>query len=381
MNSYNSGEDGDSFGDEYGGCRGSVITKESWQYSYKNSILNVESLSKYIPLSNEKKVVLKKVAQRYHMRIPSYYLSLINNISRENDPIRKQCIPSEEELYQSNQESLDPLEEERTSPFPCLVHRYPDRVLLLVTSRCFMYCRHCTRKRLWKNESFVPSLDLIGKAINYIRNKPQIREVIVSGGDPLTLSTERLDQILSLLTNLKNIEVIRIGTRAPVVLPQRIDKHLCSILKKYTNLWINIQFNHPREITPLSELACRKLQQCGIPLSNQSVLLKGINDNLRTMKELCQKLQKIRVRPYYLFQCDPVVGVSHFRTSALKGTEIIKRMRGYTSGMCIPNFVIDGIEGRGKIPLMPEHLIAKKKDCLILKDYKGEIFAYPEPQC
>jgi len=380
MDCYNSENKGDSFEDEYGGCRSGVVTQESWQSSYKNSITNVDNLARYLSLNTEEIAYIKKVAQRYQMRIPLYYLSLISDISKRGDSIRQQCIPSVKELQKYGQESIDPLDEVKTSPLPCLVHRYPDRVLLLVTGRCFMYCRHCTRKRLWRGGPSVTSLDQINKALDYIGSNKKIREVIVSGGDPFTLSTERLDQILSLLTALENIEVIRIGTRAPVVLPQRIDSHLCNILKKYNNLWINVQFNHPREITPSSESACRKLQGCGIPISNQSVLLKGINDNAEIMQELCHKLQKIRIRPYYLFQCDPVVGVGHFRTSALKGIEIIKKMRGYTSGMCIPNFVVDGIEGRGKIPLQPEHFISRKGNCLTLKDYKGEIFTYPDAE-
>ncbi|MCF7908603.1 MAG: KamA family radical SAM protein [Candidatus Omnitrophica bacterium] len=347
-------------------------------YDPKEFINNIEDLSRYLPLDKEQICRLKKVSDAYHLKIPFYYFSLIENTSDNCDPIGKQCIPNFDELSQGSFESKDPLAEEKSSPLDCLVHRYPDRALLLVTNRCFMYCRHCTRKRIWSKKINEPTLEDIDRALNYVGRNPKIREIIVSGGDPLTLPTERLEAILSKIHSFSNIEVVRIGTRTPVVFPRRIDDRLCEMLKKYDNVWVNVQFNHPREITPQAALACRKLQKIGIPVSNQSVLLKGVNDNLQVMRDLCQRLQAIRVRPYYLFQCDPVSGTSHFRTSPWQGREIIKKMQGFTSGMCVPTFVIDAIGGKGKIPFGPDYLVSDSDRGMILKNYKDEIFFYQD---
>ncbi|MDP2922962.1 MAG: KamA family radical SAM protein [Candidatus Omnitrophota bacterium] len=357
-----------------------IIVEENWHTACRNSFKNIDDLSKIFPLTEETKQLLKQVVKTFHMRIPLYYLSLIRDPSNASDPIRKQCIPSVDELQWQIHEKIDPLGEEKTSPIPCLVHRYPDRALLLATGRCFMYCRYCTRKRLWRSRIPEPTLKDIDLALTYVRENKDIREIIVSGGDPLTLSTERLDYILSSIANVNNIQAVRIGTRAPVVFPQRIDDNLCKVLSKYENLWINTQFNHPWEITPGATLACKKLQRCGIPVSSQSVLLKGVNDNLSVMLELCQKLQSIRVRPYYLYQCDPVVGASHFRTSIWKGIELMEELRGHTGGMCIPTFVVDGTEGKGKIPLGPNYLLSVSPEGLILRNYKNEAFFYYNPK-
>ncbi len=359
-------------------CKEIVIQKD-WISAYKNSIKTIDELSRTFPLGPIEKQVLKHVTKTYQFRVTHYYLSLIKNIFDFNDPIRKQCIPSQAEMRKSGYDSIDPLGEEKTSPVSCLVHRYPDRALLVVTGRCFMYCRHCTRKRLWGANQSDPTLRDIERALVYVKQNEQIREIIVSGGDPLTLPTERLDYIINAISKLKNIEAIRIGTRAPVVFPQRIDKALCAMLEKYENLWINVQFNHPNEITPESEQACRRLQKKGIVLSNQAVLLKGINDDAQTMTELCHKLQKIRVRPYYLFQCDPIMGACHFRTSVFKGVEILEKMRGHTSGMCVPTFVVDGIDGKGKIPLNPNYLVSLAEDGVTLRNYNHETFFYGNP--
>jgi len=372
-------DNSDAIKEEPGGSNKKCCQVQDWNTEYKNSIKSIDELVKCIPLGPFEKQVLRIVSKTYHLRITPYYLSLISNIFDANDPVRRQCIPSIEEIKENAHDSIDPLAEEKTSPQSCLVHRYPNRVLLIVTGRCFMYCRHCTRKRLWQKNQLEPTLKDIDKALDYVRLNPQIREVVVSGGDPLTLATERLDYILHSISKIKSVEVIRIGSRAPVVLPQRIDDSLCSMLEKYQNLWMNVQFNHPREITPESEEACRKLQKRGIVLSNQSVLLKGINDDPEVMKELCHKLQSIRIRPYYLFQCDPVVGASHFRTSVFKGVDIIEKMRGYTSGMCIPTFVVDGIEGKGKVPLSPNYLVSLSPEGLTLRNFKNEIFFYNNP--
>jgi lysine 2,3-aminomutase len=353
---------------------------QDWITAHKDSIKNIFELSRFIALSESEKAQLQKVASGYQMRITSHYFSLIKNPYDPYDPIKMQCVPSVEETAARESESIDPLGEEKTSPEEFLVHRYPDRVLLVVTSKCFMYCRHCTRKRLWREKSPEPTLRDIDKALSYVMNNRQIREVIVSGGDPLTLPTEKLDYILAAIAKIPHIEVVRIGTRAPVVLPQRIDDVLCKTLGKYEKLWINIQFNHPLEVTDEAAVACRKLQREGIPLSNQSVLLKGINDDPEVMKELCHKLQSIRVRPYYLFQCDPVVGASHFRTAVKRGVEIVAAMRGYTSGMCVPTFVVDGTNGRGKVVVCPETLLSASDDDVLLRDYRGGLFSYESPE-
>lgn len=370
----------DSQKEEPGGQTQESFIEQNWQTSSKNAIRSIDDLVTFYPALKDDRTALKQVVRTFHMRIPHYYLSLVVNPADASDPIRRQCIPSVDEIQESVYEDIDPLGEEKTSPTPCLVHRYPDRALLLVTSRCFMYCRHCTRKRLWQKNIPEPSLKDLEISLTYVKENKQIREVVVSGGDPLTLGTERLDYILSSLSKIHSLEVIRIGTRAPVVLPSRIDESLCRTLDKYENLWINVQFNHPREVTEASISACKKLQRCGIPLSNQSVLLKGVNDSVEVMTELCHRLQSIRVRPYYLYQCDPVVGASHFRTSVWKGIELIEKMRGHTSGMCIPHFVVDGPEGRGKIPLGPQYLLSASDDMITLRNYKNEIFTYYNPK-
>ena len=366
--------------DELAGARAHQIAVDPhWRIKRKAAYKTIDDLSLKITLSPEEKTALKKVAQQYHMRVPEYYLSLIKDITDINDPVRQQCVPSVHELKDAANASMDPLGETSMSPVPCLVHRYPDRVLLLVTGRCFMYCRHCTRKRLWKDQAPDPSLTEIKQATEYIRANPQIREVVVSGGDPLTLATERLDFILDMVAKIPHVEVIRIGTRAPVVFPQRIDRSLCKTLSRYQSLWINVQFNHPREITPHSTAACRRLQECGIPLSNQSVLLKGINDDPAVMMELCHKLQSIRVRPYYLYQCDQVVGATHFRTSVRQGMEIMEKMRGHTGGLCVPTFVIDGPDGEGKVPVAPNYIVSMNDKRIKLRNYNNDVFEYAEP--
>ncbi|MDD4202781.1 MAG: KamA family radical SAM protein [Candidatus Omnitrophica bacterium] len=349
---------------------------ETWRLEYHDTLKNIADLSNGFFISDTEKRKLREVIKKYHMRIPRYYLSLIQKFEDKNDPIYQQCVPSAAESENNSYMLTDPLNEEGTSPVSCLVHRYPDRVLLITTGRCFMYCRHCTRKRLWDEKIPETTLKDIEKAIEYISENANIREVIISGGDPLTMQTDRINHILKALNKIPHIKVIRIGTRTPVVFPQRINEKLCSMLEKYDNLWINVQFNHPREITPESTEAIRKLRRCGIPISNQSVLLKGINDSPEVMTELCHGLQQIGVRPYYLFQCDPVIGAFHFRTSVWKGVEIIEKMRGFTGGMCVPTFVIDGIDGKGKIPIGPNYVEAVKDGAIKLRNYNNETFWY-----
>jgi lysine 2,3-aminomutase len=371
------GVNDDIFSDEiHNTLSAAALVQEHWKDAARNCVKSAEGLTRFLPISDARKAKLQKVIKKYQMRMPLYYLSLIKNLSNANDPILLQSVPSEQELIDAEESTIDPLGEEHDSPVTCIVHRYPDRVLFTVTGRCFMYCRHCTRKRLWREQIPEPTKEDYETAIAYVQAHPEVREVVVSGGDPLTLSTAKLDFVLSALSKIPHLQAIRIGTRAPVVLPHRIDTELCTTLMKYNNLWVNVQFNHPAEVTPQAAEACRKLQRCGIPINNQSVLLKGINDDPAIMKELCQKLQSIRVRPYYLYQCDPVVGAAHFRTSVFTGVEIIEKMRGHTGGLCVPTFVVDGVEGKGKVPVASNNVLGVNKDGITLRNYENKEFFY-----
>ena len=314
---------------------------------------------------------LEEVVERYPMRVTPYYLGLIQEVG---DPIWKQAVPDTLEINDSICID-DPLEEENQSPVPNLVHRYPDRVLFLVSSECAMYCRFCTRKRKVGGEDMRITSETISAGIDYIRQHPEIRDVIVSGGDPFLLSDEKLDSILGRLRAIPHVEIIRIGTRVPVVLPMRITSTLVRVLRKYHPLFLNTHFNHPDEITEQSTKACARLADAGIPLGNQSVLMRGINDDPQVMKRLMQKLLAIRVRPYYIYQADMVQGTDHFRTSVEEGLEVIRALRGHTSGMAVPAFVIDAPGGGGKIPLLPDYLQALGTE-VILKNYLGETYSY-----
>jgi lysine 2,3-aminomutase len=350
-----------------------------WRWQLRNSITDLESLSGKISFDSEEIKNLHGVSKTYPFRITPYYLTLINKYDRK-DPVRAQCVPSASEMDLCLELNEDPLGEEKDMPVPGLVHRYPDRVLITLTDICPVYCRHCTRKREWGKGKWVRSSGELQNIYRYISSHKEIRDVILSGGDPLILSTEKLEHILKNLRMMPHVEIIRIGSRCPVFLPQRIDDELVSMLKKYRPLWINTHFNHPNEITEESANACDKILCAGIPVNNQTVLLKGVNDDADTMTRLCHGLLKMGVRPYYLFQCDPVVGTGHFRTSIDKGLEIIKKMRGFTSGLCVPTYVVDGLEGQGKVPLQPDYLAAKEKNCYVLKGYKGDIFKYYNPE-
>ncbi|MBU0686738.1 MAG: KamA family radical SAM protein [Candidatus Margulisbacteria bacterium] len=318
----------------------------------------------------------QKVTAKYPFETTSYYLSLAEN--SPDDPVMKQLCPSVEELTDLDAEMDDPLEEAKSSPVPGLVHRYPDRVLLILTNVCFMNCRHCTRKRLWKMGRHSYSLQEIYHMIDYIKDHPEIRDVIISGGDPLTLSNEHLDEVLANLRAIPHVEIIRIGTRAPVVSPWRISYELLQVLKKYRPIWINTQFNHAKEITLHSTDAVQRIIESGIPVNNQSVLLKGINDNVATMTKLCHGLLKIGVRPYYLYHCDMVSGTSHFRAPIAKGIEIIEGMRGHTSGLAVPTFVVDAVRGGGKIPLQPNYLLSMDGSLITMRNHKHQSFIYNE---
>jgi len=354
-------------------------TWNDWRWQYRNRITSVDSLATLLSISPANLPTLSRVTQVYHMSVTPYYLSLIRP-GNPDDPILLQSLPDPRELMTGLVGVADPLEEEVDSPVPGLVHRYPDRVLMVVTNVCAMYCRHCTRKRLWRCGESIPSLAEVDRMIDYVAKTSEVREVVISGGDPLTLPLPALERILARLRAIPHLEIIRIGSRVPVVMPQRITPGLCRTLARYHPIWVNTQFNHPNEITPESTAACDLLLAAGIPLNNQSVLLRGINDDPQTMTSLCHALQRIRVRPYYLFQCDPVQGTEHLRTPVWTGIEIMEQMRGYTSGLCIPTFVVDAPGGGGKIPLNPQYMVSMTQDSVVLRNYEGMIFSYYTPE-
>jgi lysine 2,3-aminomutase len=351
----------------------------NWTWHFRNRITTVEQLTSLIPMTAEEQGKLKQVTQKYPLSITPYYFSLINPFDAE-DPIMKQAVPSFQEISLNDIGYEDPLAEERESVVPGLVHRYPDRVLMVLTDICPMLCRHCTRKREWRHGGWVRTPEEIDAMIRYIRSNKVVRDVVISGGDPLTLSTKRLEQVIAKVRQIDHVEIIRIGSRFPVVLPQRIDDELCEMLSKYSPIWLNTHFNHPREITPEAAKACDRLLRAGVPVNNQSVLLKGINDTVETQLKLCQGLLKIKVRPYYLYQCDEVQGTEHLRTPVETGLKIIEGMRGHTSGMAVPTFVIDLPDGGGKVPLQPNYVMSFTDEGLLLRNYKGHIFQYRNPK-
>jgi len=350
----------------------------NWRWQMANRITSLEQLERVVDLNPEERKALSKGLKCLRMAITPYFASLIDKDNPEC-PIRKQAVPTIFEMYQSRSESSDPLHEELDSPIRGLTHRYPDRVLLLVTDQCSMYCRHCTRRRFAGQKDEALPVNDINYAIEYIKQHHEIRDVLISGGDPFCLSDRRLEYILSQLRAVAHIEIVRIGTRTPVVMPQRITEELCLMLKKYQPLYINTHFNHPREITAESMAACARLADSGIPLGNQSVLLKGINDCPYIMKKLVQRLLQTRVRPYYLYQCDLSAGIEHFRTPVARGIEIIEMLRGHTTGLAVPTFVVDAPGGGGKIPVNPQYLISSSGEKTILRNYEGVITTYAEP--
>ena len=350
-----------------------------WKWQVKNRIETLEDLKKYIKLTKNEEAGVKKTLATLRMAITPYYLSLINP-KDPDDPVRKQAIPTGAETHVSSADLLDPLHEDVDSPTPGLTHRYPDRVLFLITDQCSMYCRHCTRRRFAGQHDCESPKDRIEKALEYIEKTPQVRDVLLSGGDALLVSDAKLEYIIKRLRAIKHVEVIRIGSRVPVVCPQRITPELVNMLKKYHPIWLNTHFNHPNEITEESAAACARLADAGIPLGNQSVLLRGINDSVSTMKQLVCGLVKIRVRPYYIYQCDLSMGLEHFRTPVSKGIEIIEGLRGHVSGFAVPTFVVDAPGGGGKIPVMPQYLISQGVGKVILRNYEGVITTYTEPQ-
>ena len=352
---------------------------DDWHWQVKNRITTVEGLKKYFSISESEEEVVAKWLKKLRMAITPYYLSLIDP-DNPDDAIRKEAVPTLSELMKGEDDIDDPLHEDSDSPVPGLTHRYPDRVLLLVTDQCAMYCRHCTRRRFAGQNDCPLALTDIEKSIEYIENTPSIRDVLISGGDPLLQSDERLEMIISKIRAIEHVEIIRIGTRTPIVMPQRITPALVKMFAKYHPLWINVHFNHPNEITDESKKACALLADAGIPLGNQSVLLAGINDKISIMKKLVHELVKMRIRPYYLYQCDLSTGISHFRTPVAVGIEIIEGLRGHTSGFCVPTFVVDAPGGGGKIPVMPNYIISQGYERIILRNFEGMITTYSEPE-
>jgi lysine 2,3-aminomutase len=354
---------------------------KNWKWQLKNSIRDIPTFEKLTGIKfeeNERKLQ-EETIQKFPFCITPYYLSLIDTNDYKNDPVFKQSFPSPKELIIEKYDMKDPLAEDKDSPVPGITHRYPDRVLFHISNICSMYCRHCTRKRKVGDKDSIPDKDEINKGIEYIKNTPVVRDVLLSGGDPFMLSDDYLDWILTELGKIPHVEVIRIGTRMPVVLPYRITDDLVVMLKKHHPLWINTHFNHPREITDSSKEALRKLADAGIPLGNQTVLLADVNDCPRIMKRLVHKLVQNRVRPYYIYQCDLSEGLSHFRTPVGKGIEIMESLIGHTSGFAVPTYVIDAPGGGGKIPIMPTYLISWSSNKVVLRNYEGIITTYKEP--
>ena len=353
----------------------------NWKWHIRHTIKTVDAFecALGIAFSPREKKIYQQTLDKFPMSVTPYYLSLIDAENYATDPIFMQSFPSPEELKIERYDMSDPLHEEKDSPAPCITHRYPDRVLFHISNTCSMYCRHCTRKRKVGDVESIPSRADLEQGLEYIRNTPQVRDVLLSGGDPFMLSDEMLDWILTKVREIEHVEVVRIGTRMPVVLPYRVTDALVAMLKKHHPLWINTHFNHPRELTESSRKALRKLADAGIPLGNQSVLLAGVNDCQRIIRTLNQKLVKNRVRPYYLYQCDLSEGLTHFRTPVSKGIEILESLRGHTSGFAVPTYVVDAPGGGGKIPVMPNYIVSWGTNKIVLRNYEGVITIYNEP--
>jgi lysine 2,3-aminomutase len=349
----------------------------SWHWQARNRVRTLEQLERILVLSENERQAMSQANSMLPVSITPYYLSLVSR-DDQSQPLRHTVIPSTAEFVKAYGESDDPLNEENDSPVPGLVHRYPDRVLLLVTDFCSSYCRYCTRSRMVGHGHIAPQEARLEKAFQYIRSTPAIRDVLISGGDPLALSDERLDWILGSLREIPHVEFVRIGTKMPAVLPQRITPQLCRTLRKHHPVWMSLHFIHPDECTPESYTACTRLADAGIPLGSQTVLLKGVNDNVETMKALVHRLLMMRVRPYYLYQCDPISGSAHFRTPVSKGLEIIEGLRGFTTGYAVPNYVIDSPGGGGKIILYPNTVIGRDGDDILLRNYEGKTYRYPD---
>jgi lysine 2,3-aminomutase len=348
-----------------------------WRWQLSNRLNELEDVATVLNLTEEEREGLS-APDKFRVDITPYFLSLIDP-DDPDDPIRRQVIPLGRELRAFTGMMEDSLAEDRHSPVPGLVHRYPDRVLMLVTTQCASYCRYCTRARIVGDPGQNFNRREVEAQLDYLRRTPQVRDVLISGGDPLTIAPKLLDWVLRSLREIPHIEIIRIGTRVPVFMPMRVDDELCDILQRYHPLWMNLHFNHPNEITPEVARAADCLTRAGIPLGNQSVLLAGVNDCVHTMRALVQKLVEIRVRPYYVYQCDLIEGAGHFRTPVGKGIEIIEGLRGHTSGFAVPTYIVDAPGGGGKIPVMPNYLVSYSDHKVVLRNFEGFITTYEEP--
>ena len=350
-----------------------------WRWQVRNRLTTVDQIAQVINLTDQDKADITKVMDGFRVGITPYYASLMDP-DDPRCPVRMQAVPVIEETQWSDADMADPLHEDEDSPAPGLTHRYPDRVLFLITDQCSMYCRHCTRRRLAGEKDGARSMDDIDACIEYIRKTPVIRDVLLSGGDCLLVSDDVLEYIFKKLREIPHVEIVRLGSRTPVVLPQRITKELCDMLKKYHPVWLNTHFNHPKEMTDEARKACAMIADAGIPLGNQSVLLRGVNDCPHIMRDLMHELVKNRVRPYYIYQCDLSLGIGHFRTTVSAGIGIIEGLRGHTSGYAVPTFVVDAPGGGGKIPVMPQYIISQSPGKVILRNYEGVITTYTEPE-
>ncbi len=350
-----------------------------WRWQLKRRLVSLDDLARFVRLTDEERAGIAAAPGLFRIGITPYYASLMDP-EHASCPVRMQVIPVGAEARVSPGEYVDPLGEEALSPVPAIVHRYPDRVLLLALDRCAIYCRHCNRRRLVGQDDGVITRAELERALDYIRRTPAVKDVLISGGDPLTLATAKLQWIVSSVRAIPHVEIIRIGTRVPVCLPMRVDDELVSMLRKYHPLYINTHFNHPKEITAESRAACEKLVDAGIPMGNQAVLLRGINSNARILEELFRACLRMRVKPYYLFQGDPVSGTDHLRTPVGAGIEIMEQLRGRVTGMAMPHLVIDAPGGGGKVPIGPNYVLAWGADRVKLRNWEGRVVEYVEPR-
>ncbi len=351
----------------------------NWRWQMRHRIRRVDQLIARFPSLQPDAPRLRRVVEKYPLAITPYYATLIQRAD-QTDPIFRMVVPHVEELEDPPFLTPDPLQEETHMPIPGLVHRYPDRALIVATTTCSNYCRHCTRKRIAGTRDNTLTSRHITQIVEYLRVHPEITDVILSGGDPLTLRTEILEAIVAQIRQVPSVEILRIGTRVPVVLPQRITGELVRALRRYPPIWINTHFNHPRELTSEAAEACARLVEAGLPVNNQSVLLRGVNDDPRVMEDLCRGLLRMRVRPYYLFQCDLVRGVEHFRTSIERGLEIVEYLRNRIGGLGLPTYVVDAPGGKGKIPILPAYIVSRHPTHTVLRNPEGCLVSYPEPQ-
>ena len=349
-----------------------------WRWQSRNRIKTLAQFEDMVTLSETEREALLQGGTMLPVGITPYYMSLLDPVN-DQQPLRKTVIPTTAEFTRTVGESDDPLGEDGHSPVSGLVHRYPDRVLFLPLDFCSTYCRYCTRSRVVGHGEILPNESRLQAMYEYLEGATQVRDVLISGGDPLALSDDKLDGILTRLRSIKHIEFVRIGTKMPAVLPQRITPQFVKMLRKHHPLWMSVHFLHPDECTSESKRACERLVDAGIPLGSQTVLLKGVNDSVDTMKQLVHKLLTMRVRPYYLYQCDPISGSAHFRTPVAKGLEIVQGLRGHTTGYAVPTYVIDAPGGGGKIPLQPDSIVGRDGDWILLKNFEGKTFRYPDP--